>query len=88
LQQIDFNGHPAAVPWHEDCLNLSETEAIGRRGGAAMLGSLQRLVLVLSLILGSGRLAKAQGTPNRVAFVQSSPTGARIPHGESTGVLN
>ena len=39
-----------------------------------MLGSLQRLVLVLSLILGSGRLAKAQGAPNRVAFVQSSPS--------------
>src|ERR1700758_4558942 len=37
-----------------------------------MLGPLQRLVLVLSLILGSGTLAKAQSTPNRVAFVQSS----------------
>ena len=47
-----------------------------RRGGAAMLGSLQRLVLVLSLILGSGKLVKAQGTPNRVAFVQSSPSQA------------
>ena len=39
-----------------------------------MLGSLQRLVLVLSLILGTEALAEAQSTAHQVAFVQSSPS--------------
>jgi hypothetical protein len=40
----------------------------------AMVVSLQRLVLVLSLILGSQALAEAQSTAHQVAFVQSSPS--------------
>lgn len=67
---------PTSISWHEDCLRFWKSswasEAISRRGVAAMLGPLQRLVLVLSLILGSRTLAQAQSTPNRVAFVQSS----------------
>lgn len=39
-----------------------------------MLGSLQRLVLVLSLMVASQTLAEAQSTAHQVAFVQSSPS--------------
>lgn len=39
-----------------------------------MLGPLQRLVLVLSLILGTEALAEAQSTGHQIAFVQPSPS--------------
>lgn len=78
LQQIDFNGHPYFYFVARGLPQVLEeqlgSKAISRRGVAAMPGPLQRLVLVLSLILGSGTLAKAQSTPNRVEFVQSSPS--------------
>ena len=39
-----------------------------------MLGSLQRLVLVLSLMVASQTLAEAQSTAHQVAFVQQFPS--------------